>query len=277
MSQKNTWEYIQRNLELLDLSRKDLEKILGVTSQAIDKWKKGDEMARDKKILLSRLFGVTIDDFHNHIISPSLINKKIKKLKNKKISAYSEEELYLIVEGEKFVWNVIHKLLDKNETYEEKIENKNLFGIWCEYFSLRSNFRYNPEKNFDVPDDKTKTIGLSLYQITFEDMEDIANDLYDSWEENDLNKHFHYVFDKQVIDIILLSENLEFIKNNRSLITSKIGEEKVLEKYFELKKKNTEFDPDKEVLKELICMSFYFYENGIPSYEKTLKELIQIV
>ena len=168
MSQKNTWEYIKRNLELLDLNRKDLENILGVTSQAIDKWKKGEEMARDKKILLSRLFGVTIDEFCHFVISPSLINKKIKKLKNKKISAYSEEELYLIVEGEKFVRNVIHKLLDKNEKYEEKIENKNLFGVWCEYFSLHSNFRYNPEKKFDVPDGKAKTIGLSLYQMTFD-------------------------------------------------------------------------------------------------------------
>ena len=277
MNLNSTWEYIQKNLELLDLNRKDLENILGVTSQAIDKWKNGEEMARDKKILLSRLFGVTIDEFCHFVISSSLINKRIMKLKDKEIINYSEEELYLIVEGEKIVQSIIYKLLNKKEKCDENREQQTLFGLWCEFFSLNCSYYYNPEKNIGLPDEQTKSRGLIIKQLTYQHMEDIANDLYDSWEENDLNKHFHYVFDKQVIDIILLSENIEFIKNNRSIITSKIGEEKVLEKYFELKKKNTEFDPYKKALKELICMSFYFYENGNPSYEKTLKELIQIV
>ena len=58
------WDYIEMNLQNLNISEKDLIELFDITPSALSNWKNGSkQISQDKLVILASMFGVTIDEF----------------------------------------------------------------------------------------------------------------------------------------------------------------------------------------------------------------------
>ena len=74
------WRYILLNLNLRNKTIDDLKDIFGVSQTAINKWKNGEPIARDKKIFLAKMFGVTLDEYYENKCADDLYNSLVYNL-----------------------------------------------------------------------------------------------------------------------------------------------------------------------------------------------------
>ena len=266
------WNFIEFCLWKKDMKIEDLKDIFDVTPQAIDKWKKGEPIAREKKVFLAKFFGVTLDQFYEKETADGYMNKWCYDLSyivdSKNYKELTERDLELLLEADAKMGWFAEIVLDGQKI--DGTVTPGEFDYFCQH--LQVSYDYELKDSEKV---------YSQEYLDFKKLIQIKKELHNSWGDIDLNNKFHY-HTRDLIDIILRSENIKFIRKfvDRDVYNTNHNELPVyfkpnlyLDKYASLKKTFDDFDSHGIVLQTLIAEDIVFWTNDKPDYEKTFKYL----
>lgn len=224
------WRYILLNLALKNKTIDDLKDIFGVSQTAINKWKRGEPISRDKKVFLAKMFGVTLDDFYQNIIADDVYNSlsyNLEKMIN--INDYkklSYNDLKKIYEAKKDLDDAVNYILTGNG--KEKLEH-NEFDYLCRNFN--ASFYCNGK----------------TFMLNYENLMNEKNHILQDSNNLENLKNFGYKT-TDLTKIVLLSENIKGIY----LLLEPQDLKDILLKYEMISKEYEDFDNDTLVLEALL-------------------------
>lgn len=177
------WRYILLNLNLRNKTIDDLKDIFGVSQTAINKWKNGEPIARDKKIFLAKMFGVTLDEYYENKCADDLYNSLV----------YNLEQIINIQDYKNLTYYDLKKLYEAKNEISEYI-NFVLYGKGDEKLA-ENEFDYLCQKLKANYEDNNVRRALNYKNLII------------LKEQNKFNEFIYHTID--LTRIVLLSENIK--------------------------------------------------------------------
>lgn len=233
------WRYILLNLNLRNKTIDDLKDIFGVSQTAINKWKNGEPIARDKKIFLAKMFGVTLDEYYENKCADDLYNSLV----------YNLEQIINIQDYKNLTYYDLKKLYEAKNEISEYI-NFVLYGNGDEKLA-ENEFDYLCQKLKANYEDNNVRRALNYKNLII------------LKEQNNFNEFIYHTID--LTRIVLLSENIKGIY----LLLNKEDLDNILMLYNKLSKEYATFDSDKLVLETLLSMGASINKNNKLEYKIT--------
>ncbi len=268
-------DYIKRLLQFKNLTFVDLKDLFGVSATSVTNWKNGKiDFSYDKKIYLSRLFGVTLDEYYNREVPYEILNQMFYNLESllneKEYKKLTKTDLDLLFELEVKYKLYIARVLKDEKTSD--VLDCDVFDYICSNFKVSCSYLLK---------------GMSTWEknsnyLTNNRLEEIRDELIKSWG----NDNIEAMFKSESIDLIEImykSENIKYISNFIFEDSLKDENEKYLkefeylEKYVKIKENHKDFDIDSTVLKTILAEGVTFVTNGKKDYEKTYKYLMKFI
>ena len=261
-------EYIKLNLSMMGMCIDDLKDIFDVTKTTIEKWKKGENISRDKIVYLSKMFGVTLDQFYAREISADYyfrfihgLNEIVKDNDYKKLTELDIDSLFEINEKIKYYIKYVLSGIEGEcdvSPYE--------FDYFCRCLDITYDYYLNAKEDNDP------ALVFGTYKLNAEYLKYAREKLKKSWGDIDISDKFN-IRSIDIIEIMLMSENIKAIQKKSNLLDSK----KIMNKYVEIKEKIDNFDIDGKVFKTLIANGFVFWNENKKDINKTYKFLKEII
>ena len=272
------WDYIEMNLKILDISEKDLAELFDITPSALSNWKNGSkQISQDKLVILASMFGVTIDEFLEREINDDYhyeyfygLNSYSDKKRYKSFTKYDLDWLFeKIKEAEVYIkyyplgYIPLAKYPDDpNDPHDELYIDSDEIKYYCQ--SLDINIRYSTKEKENI----------EIKSITYEELQNVVKELRASWKE-EAYKHIFAKADDKYKDLILLSENHEFLTEYINYNHKYKNE--CLSIWQRLKANDSNYDKNNIMAKVLLANDAMVLVDGEESLTETLELYKQII
>lgn len=267
------WDYIEINLENLNISEKDLVELFDITPSALSNWKNGSkQISQDKLVILASMFGVTIDEFLEREINDDYqyekfygLNSYSDKKRYKSFTKYDLDWLFeKINEAVAYIeYSPLGYIPPSENPYEPILYiSYDEIEYYCQ--SLDINIRYSTKEKENI----------EIKSITYEELQNVDKELRASWKE-EAYKHIFAKADDKYKDLILLSENHEFL--TEYINDNHKYKNEYLSIWQRLKANDSNYDKNNIMAKVLLANDAMVLVDGEEALTETLELYKQII
>lgn len=272
------WEYITTALGAIGIRKEYLIDLFDITPVTLHHWEKGDrQISQDKLVVLANLFGVTIDQLIKRDLNDDYMHEdfmgfiEMQNKKSPKELSYSNlDYLFMhLAEAEASIEYFTLGFIPSNHNdweSEPEDERYHIDSTMLEYFCK--------SLDLDAKYDLKSGEKITIESISFDELCSVSKQLTIDWGK-EAPRHIHSHYSKKYDELLLLSENHEFLEH---LINYwKLDLNYYLMLWFNLKEKDNNFDKENAMAKILLSHDAQVIFDNKPNKEITNELLIKLI